>query len=234
LGVALDSGGMIYIADTYNNRIRKVSPSGIIQRLRETAPTKLLRLCRRWRNRYQRATQGVAGLTVDTEGNLFVADSSTTACAISPWILTTVAGVGGSQGYSGDGGPAAKAQIGAPSALALDRAGNLYVATTGNYRVRKVSPSGIITTVAGNGSYGFSGDGGPATSAQLGNASGLAVDSAGNLYIAQDFRVRQISPDGIITTLPQTGVIARGLAIDSSGNLYLPVTDGRHGLPPAS
>ena len=106
----------------------------------------------------------------------------------------------GTPGFGGDGGPAISAQL-APTAVAVDSAGNLYIADTDNYRVRKVS-NGVITTVAGNGAWGFSGDNGPATSAQLAGPPGVAVDAAGNLYIADsdNYRVRKVA-GGVITTV---------------------------------
>ena len=112
----------------------------------------------------------------------------------------------GEEGFSGDGGPATDASLDLGffgGGLAVDAAGNLYIADSGNKRLRKVSPDGIITTVAGNGGSGFSGDGGPATSASLGFPGGVAVDASGNLHIARQFstRIRKISPDGIITTV---------------------------------
>ena len=149
-------------------------------------------------------------------------------------IITTVAG-NGTQGYAGDGGPAVNAQFrNVPGAIAADASGNLFV--TDGHSVRTVSRTGIITTVAGNGTAGFSGDGGMAASAQLNGPSGLAVDGAGSLYIA-DYnarRVRRVSRDGIITTVAGGGDSALegvpavyaelspiAVAVDSSGNLYI-------------
>jgi hypothetical protein len=109
--------------------------------------------------------------------------------------ITTVAG-NGTPGFSGDGGPATNARLRPPTGVAVDAAGNLYIADIFNQRVRKVSTSGTITTVAGTGIYGFSGDGGPATNARLAYPSGVAVDAAGNLYIADqnNHRVRKVAP----------------------------------------
>jgi hypothetical protein len=143
----------------------------------------------------------------------------------------------GSPGYSGDGGPATSAQLNRPSAVAVDRAGNLYISDTFNYRIRKVTPAGIISTIAGNGKQGHGGDNGPAMEAQLINPYGLAVDSAGNLFVTVGHQVRKIEPTGIISTVVGTGSLGysgdgglataaqmgdpKGLAVDSAGNLYI-------------
>jgi uncharacterized protein (TIGR03437 family) len=156
------------------------------------------------------------------------------------YTISTVAGNGGA-GYSGDSGPATQAQLKYPAGVAVDAAGNLYIADAGNARVRKVA-NGIITTVAGNGGIGFSGDGGPAVNAKLGPTS-VAVDAAGNLYIADpdNCRIREVS-NGIIATIAGSGAanngaclsggdggpaIAAGLtnpvgvAVDNNGNVYV-------------
>ena len=119
-------------------------------------------------------------------------------------MITTVAG-NGTCGFSGDNGPATSAQLYGSHGVAVDSAGNLYIADTANNRIRKVS-NGVITTVAGNGTAGFSGDNGPATSAQLTDPEGVAVDSAGNLYIADtgNNRIRKVS-NGVITTVAGNG-----------------------------
>ena len=113
-------------------------------------------------------------------------------------------------GATGDGGPVTSALLAGSSThsgLAMDSAGNLYISDTNKHRIRKVSTSGIITTVAGNGSFGFSGDNGPATSAMLNFPEGIAVDGAGNLYIADasNSRIRKVSPEGVITTVAGNG-----------------------------
>jgi len=119
---------------------------------------------------------------------------STTSHFAQSGIISTVAG-NGTVGFSGDGGPATSAQLYHPYGFAVDAAGNLFIADTSNNRVRKVTPSGVISTVAGNGTRGFSGDGGPATSAQLNSLSGVAVDTAGNVFIAdtQNDRIRMVT-----------------------------------------
>ena len=180
-----------------------------------------------------------SGVAVDAAGNLYIADSGNHRIrkVAANGIITTVAG-NGSYGYSGDGGRATSAQLAAPWGVAVDAAGNLYIADTNNGVIRKVAASGIITTVAGNGSHGYSGDGGPATSAQLNSPSGVAVDAAGNLYIADygNYRIRKVATNGIITTVagnyygysgdggPATSAqltFPWGLTVDATGNLYV-------------
>ena len=178
---------------------------------------------------------GPIGVAVDGSGNLFIADYySNRVRRVSPdGVITTVAG-NGTPWHSGDGGPATSAGLSA-YALAVDNDGNLFIADRHNRRVRKVGTDGIITTVAGNGTPGDSGDGGPATSAQLNEPSGVVVDG-GNLFIADfyNYRVRKVSPDGIITTaagngypgscsdrrMPVNSIDSYGLAVDDSGNIF--------------
>ncbi len=181
-----------------------------------------------------------AGVAVDSAGNLYIADSANHRIRkVDPaGTITTVAGTGAA-GFAGDNGPAASARLNNPSGVALDSAGNLYIADFNNHRVRRVDPSGIITTVAGNGSIGYAGDNGPAISARLNYPSGVAVDTKGNLYIADLYnqRVRKVDSNGIITTSAGNGTIAyagdhgpatsaglylpRGVAVDDAGNLFI-------------
>jgi hypothetical protein len=142
-----------------------------------------------------------AGVAVDTAGNLYIGDRGLSRILkmSSGGLLTTVAGTG-KAGFSGDGGPAAQAEIDTPLGMAVDRAGNLFFADNGNHRVRKVSADGIISTVAGSGPAGpgsvgiFAGDGGPATDARLWNVQSVAVDPAGNVLIADlmNRRIRKV------------------------------------------
>ncbi len=184
-GVAIDSAGDLYIADTESGRIRKVA-NGVITTVAGGSAASS--------GDYLSFPRGVA---VDSAGNLYIADTNNHSIRkVSNGVMTTVAG-NGTAWFSGDSGPAASAQLAYPGGVAVDSAGNLYIADTSNSRIRKVS-NGAIVTVAGNAGYGFSGDGGPATSAQLYSPRGLAVDSAGNVFIADSSngRIRVLTPTG--------------------------------------
>jgi trimeric autotransporter adhesin len=242
-GIAVDSAGNLYIADTSpspfpdpsNRRIRKVS-KGVITTV----------------------VEGVfPGLTppnavaVDSSGNLYIADGDARILKVANTVVTTVAG-NGTPGFSGDGGPAASAQLADPvggvvhrgiiaatpmGGVAVDSAGNLYVADPGNNRIRQVS-HGVITTVAGDGTRGFGGDNGPALRAQLNQPIGVAVDSDGNLYVADtgNNRIRKVS-NGVITTVAGDGTVGLGgdngpatsaqmcspneVVVDTADNLYI-------------
>jgi len=157
---------------------------------------------------------------------------------LQPGVITTVAG-NGTAGYSGDNISATSAQLNNSSGLAVDAAGNLYIADYGNNRIRKVTPGGLITTVAGNGNSGYSGDNGPATGTQLFDPEGVGLDVAGNLYIADsgNRRIRMVTAaTGIITTVAGSGRLGfsgdggpatsaqlspDAVAIDGVGNLYI-------------
>jgi len=182
---------------------------------------------------------------VDGTGNIFIADAggggyNNVVLKVNPaGVITIVAGDGYSPGFSGDGGPAAHyALLNSPSGVTVDGAGNVFIADQGNNRIRKVNSAGVITTVGGNGTSGFNGDGGPATSAQLQLTEGVAVDGAGNLFIGDwgNNRVRKVTLDGLISTvagggnafigegIPATAASFNrptGLAVDGSGNLFI-------------
>ena len=154
-------------------------------------------------------------------------------------IITTIAG-NDTVGFSGDGGPATNAKMYLPTGITMDVYGNIYFADYGNYRIRKISPAGIITTIGGNGSIGYSGDGGPATDATFSSALyGIAVDASGNVYIADRDNnvIREIFTTGIIKTIAGTGSIGfsgdggpataaafwgpEGVTLDHFGNIYI-------------
>jgi hypothetical protein len=179
------------------------------------------------------------GVAVDSSGNLFLVDESNNRIrkVSTNGIITTVAG-NGTNGYSGDGGAATNAEINYPYGVRVDAAGDLFIADYGNYRVRKVSTNGIITTVAGNGTHGYSGDGGAATNAGLNAPADVAVDSMGNLFIADfSMRIRKVSTNGIVTTVAGNGTQGYsgdggaatnaelgnpyGVAVDGLGNLFI-------------
>jgi trimeric autotransporter adhesin len=214
-GVAVDASGTIYIADTYNNRIRMVTKStGIISTVAGSGT-------QGYKGDGGPATSAnlyyPASIAVDALGNIYIADQYNNCIRMvtkSTGIISTVAGTGYS-GYSGDGGQATSAALYYSCGVAVDVSGNIYIADSSNYRIRMVTKStGIISTVAGSGSYGYSGDGGQATSAALKYPYGVAVDASGNIYIADtyNYRIRMFalpaspaappSPSGIVTSSP--------------------------------
>ena len=238
-GVAVDGSGNLYIADTYNNVIRKVAAaSGNIATVAGNG------------------TDGYSGdgglatsaqlsfpaaVAVDASGNIYIADSYERIRKVNAatGIITTVAGNGAS-GYSGDGGPATSAQLSGPTGVAVDAAGDIYIADYWNQRIRKVTAAtGVITTAAGNGTEGYSGDGGQAATAELNYPWGVSVDAAGNLYISDQYngRIRKVAAaTGIIATVAGGGSASPGdggqatsaslntplgAAVDGSGNLYI-------------
>jgi sugar lactone lactonase YvrE len=213
-GVALDSASNIYISDTNNNVIRKVDTSGIISTF-ATNPN----------------FSGLSAMATDSSNNLYVVDQSTCVVwKISPLaVVSVVAGVEFVCGYNGDNISATTAQLNTPFGVALDRAGNIFIADTGNNLVRKVDTAGIISAFAGNTTCGFFGDGGPATSAELCFPEGVAVTKGGTVFIADtvNFRVRQVV-SGTITTYAGSGLTGYngdGLAALST-NLDDPVAVG--------
>ena len=189
-GIAVDSIGNVYFADTGNQRIRMVSSTGTITTIAggggdgDGGAATSASLYYPW------------GVAVDTSGKLYIAESENykVRMVTSKGIITTFAGTG-AYGDSGDGGAATSAQLRYPYGVAVDISGNVYIADYGDHKIRKVSSTGIITIFAGTGIDGSSGDGGPATSAQLTNPSGVAVDISGNVYIADhgNKKVRMVS-----------------------------------------
>lgn len=236
IGVAVDSSGNLYITDQGNYRIRKVAADGTISTVAGTGtggysgdngPAVSAKL------------SGMTDIAVDRNGNLYFSDSGNARIRKidTSGVISTVAG-NGTAGYSGDGGPADSAQIDFPVGLTLDGSGNVYFADSNNQRIRKVDTNGVISTVAGNGTAGYSGDGGPATSAELSYAFDVKADGAGNLYIADygNHRIRKVDTNGVITTVagsgtakysgdggPATSANMSPIRIlpDNRGNLYL-------------
>jgi sugar lactone lactonase YvrE len=233
--VAVDAGGNLYIANGFG--VAKVAPGG--------TTTTVVGSC---------ASTGltcpdgdmldIRAVLVDPNGNLYIGDvNGRRVRKVTPaGIISTVAG-NGLPPFFGDGGVATQAALATPAGIALDSTGNLYIADTNNQRVRRVTPAGIISTVAGNGTEGFSGDKGPAASATLSSPTAVAVDAAGNLYIAEGGhyynypgRIRKVTPDGNINTIAGGGTgsglnggsatslrlsMPQALLIDATGNLYL-------------
>ena len=184
-----------------------------------------------------------AGVTIDINGNMYIVDHENHRIRkVTPsGIITSIAG-NGIAGYGGDGGPATDASLNYPTGLVLDTIGNIYIADRDNQRIRMINTSGVMTTFAGNGTGGYSGDGGIATAAEIYRPDGIAIDSSGNIYIADSYtnRVRKITAAGIISKHAGNGVsgnsgdggaatdasfeIVSGVATDRFGNVYL--TDG--------
>ena len=220
-GVAIDAAGNIYIADVRNNRIRKVDASGVITTVAGIGTTGYSGDGGPATSANLGSTRGVA---LDASGNIYIADTSNNRIrkVDASGVITTVAG-NGIPGYSGDGGPATMAGLNDPNGVAVDSSNNIYIADISDNRIRKVDASGIITTVAGNGAAGYSGDGGSALAASLNNPNGVSVDASGNIYIADTSNncIRMVDTLGVITTLAAGLHGPTGVAVDGSGNIYI-------------
>jgi len=230
-GLALDSAGNLYVADPVRGFVYAIS-NGVITIFAgngtvgygatgDNGPATAARLI------YP------TYLALDSAGDLYISDYGTQSVRrVSNGIITTVAGTG-TQGFSGDNGPATSAELSNPAGVAVDSTGTLYIADQSNRRIRAVS-KGVISTVAGTGNAGLSGDNGPAISAQLGGPTGIAFDAAGDLYIADGYRIRKVT-SGVITTIAGNGMQFSGnggpatsaqienpadVAVDSSGGVY--------------
>ncbi|HYL38240.1 MAG TPA: SMP-30/gluconolactonase/LRE family protein [Bryobacteraceae bacterium] len=213
-GVACDSNGVLYIADSGNNRIRKVAHGVISTVTTVAAPTGIAiassgSLYIAAAGYFGTLTKAVAGVSTardvaaDAAGDIYFTTGQLVREVSAGGVLTTIAGSGAPRYFGGDNGPAALARMHAPSGVALDAAGNLYVADTANHRIRKITPAGVITTIAGTGVPGAKGDNGQATQAQLHSPRGVALDSLQNIYVADtgNNAVRGINPSGVITTV---------------------------------
>ncbi len=234
-GVTLDDSNNLYICDAGSSiRIRKVSPArgGIITTIAgngtqgysgDGGPGKYAQL------------YGILDVAVDHKGNVYITDADRIRKISNSDTITTIAGTG-IAGYNGDGIPATAAQLNNPFGVGVDSLGNIYIADGDNYRIRKVDTAGIITTIAGNGTPGFSGDGGMATAAQLHHMLSVKMDRTGNLYFCDSARIRKIDTAGIISTFAGTGsggfggdggpatlatITPAAIALDTAGNLFI-------------
>jgi sugar lactone lactonase YvrE len=218
LGIAFDRTGNLFIVDASNYRIRKINTAGIISTVAgngtggfggDGGPAT------------SAAFFGAVGIAVDGSGNFFIADSALNRIrkVTAAGIISTVAGTGTNinfGGFSGDGGPATAADISSPSGVAVDGQGNLFIADTSNYRIRRVTSDGIINTVAGNGSRGFGGDGGPATSAQFSGPTGIFTDGSNTLFIVDSGN--QLIRKVVFPATPFTITDRGGISLLTSGN----------------
>ena len=239
--VAADRDGNLYIADQFNHRIRKIAASGIITTV---AGTGVPGYSGDGGPAVNAQINTPTGVFADNAGNIYIAEPGNQRIRkVDPTgTITTIAG-NGSKGYSGDAGPATSASLYNAVRVAVDPGGNVLIADQSNHRIRRVTPAGIITTIAGNGAGtpaegSFSGDGGPASAASLNNPTALAITAAGVIYIADQFnqRIRQVATNGIISTVAGTGTAAfggdggpataaslnypGGITLDAAGNIY--------------
>jgi serine/threonine protein kinase/sugar lactone lactonase YvrE len=238
-GLAIDSAGTLYVADTFNHRIRKIAPDGTVTTLAGSGEQGL------GGGGFADGPPGAAkfreptGIAVDAAGNLYVADKGNNRIRkITPaGDVSTLAGSGAPDAAGGGfaDGPSASARFNAPGAVAVDAAGNVYVADTFNQRIRTISPAGYVTTLAGSSAQGAAD--GMGTAASFRNPGGIAVDAAGNVYVADtsNQRIRVIAPSGAVTTFAGSGKegfadgpapaaqfdFPQGLVLDAASNLYV-------------
>ena len=236
-GIAVDVNGNVYFADESNARIRKINTSGIISTI---AGTGVLGYSGDGGLATAAKIRVPKGVAIDATGNIYFAEAGGNDIIRkinTSGIISTYAG-NGTSGFSGDGGAATSAQLDSPIGITIDASGNLYICDHSNVRIRKVTPTGTISTFVGNGTAGFSGDGGAATSAEINYPWGVTSDSNGNIYFCDmsNNRIRKIDNTGVITTFAGNGGYAfsgdGGLATlaelkgpheittDASGNIY--------------
>jgi sugar lactone lactonase YvrE len=228
-GVAVDSAGNVYVAESNKHRINKITPDGTVDTLAGRGTAAYLD-GQGMSARFNTPT----GVAVDSAGTVYVADDGNHRIRkITPGgTVSTLAG-SGTAGYAE--GTGTSAQFNQPRGVAVDSAGNVYVADDGNHRIRKITPGGTVSTLAGSGTAGYAE--GTGTNAQFNNPRGIAVDSAGNVYVGDQMnhRIRKITPGGTVSTLAGTGTYGNvdgpgtsakfnrpyGVAVDSAGNVYV-------------
>ena len=210
--LAIGNNGLIYVADTYNHAVRVIEGDGTIRTL---AGDGMEGYAGDGGAALEAKLSHPAGIVIGPSGQLFVSDSGNHCIRKIDFqgVIRTIAG-NGRAGYSGDNGLAAAALLNQPLGIAFDSEGNLYVSDSVNLRIRRISAEGIITTMAGNGTEGLSGDGGPALQAQFGGPAGIVMDGHGNLYVADTYNqcLRKIDSDGIIDSIPISSIGDGGLA----------------------
>ena len=235
-GIAVHATGNIYVGDSDNNCIRKVTPAGVVTTLAGEGING---------GNYVDGSATVArfnipsGVTVDSAGNVYVADPGNARIRkVTPaGVVTTLAGLGNSVFADGTG---AAASFNNPMGISVDSVGNAYVADNGNHRVRRVTPAGVVTTLAGSGAAAFADGEGP--TASFVGPTGVAVDGAGNVYVADVTRIRRVTPAGAVTTLVGSGTAgfadgigstasfkggAMAVAVDAKENVWVADTANR-------
>ena len=239
-GVTVDASGNIYIAEQVNNRIRKVTPNGIITTVAGGGNIPVFSGLGDGGLATSAVLSDPTGVAVDASGNIYIDDflNNRIRKVDTNGIINTIAG-GGTSGALGDGGLATSAELSDPLGIAIDSNGNIYIADAGNYRIRKVDTNGIISTVAGNGTQGYSGDNSAAIAAELSYVESVAVDALGNIYIGDGGNsvVRKVDTKGIITTVAGNGIAGvsgdgdiatnaelvdpQSVALNSVGDIYI-------------
>jgi serine/threonine protein kinase, bacterial len=234
VGIAADASGNIFVSDMYNNKIRKITPAGVVMTIAGSG-------------RYG-AGDGMGenasfdhphGIALDAQGNIFVADYNNHAIRkITPTgFVTTIAGTG-ERGCKD--GAATEASFDCPMDITIDKKGNLYVADTFNNKIRKITPTGVVTTIAGGGGRGYKGSGNvddTGASASFNNPQGVTIDANGNLFVNDTYsnRIRKIEPTGVVTTIAGSGYPSKsdgtgkssgfdhphGIAVSASGDLFV-------------
>ncbi len=233
-GLTLDGTGDLYVADSGNNCIRKIFHGVITTVFNVTGPTGLSitsagTLYVAASSYFGPTAKAIAGIpsaldvALDGSGNVYATTGPFVLKVASGGNVSSIAGSGAPPNFAGDNGPATMARLNSPAGVAIDSQGNYYIADTANNRIRKVSSHGIISTIAGTGDAGSTGDGGLATLAQLNNPRSVAIDSAGNLYIADsgNNEIRKITPGGIMLPVSTELNDPEGVVVDANGLVYV-------------